>query len=465
MSRLKVIQNGEEKILEFTGSVLLREILTRNGYFVPQPCGGKGKCGKCRVTVNGKEERSCSYVLTGDATVLLPDREVIFSVTGGDESGKRTKNVCLCLDIGTTTLALALVSLDEKCIIRTLTVPNPQRTFGADVISRIEYCTKNGVGELQAVLLQRIGEMVGQLLDRFSLDAVERMYVAGNTTMLHLLFGADCTALGVSPYTPAFLESRRADLGIPGVGEVISLPGISAFVGADIVAGIHYVGAPAKGGCRLLLDLGTNAEIALFDGKKILCTSAAAGPCFEGANISCGMSAGEGAVCACSISGGYTVIGGGTAKGICATGLIDVIADGLRREWIDDTGCLEDDTLPVCHGLSLTKQDIREFQLAKAAIRGAIECLLYRAGIGFADVEGFYVAGGFSAGINAKNAAFVGLFPKELAGKFYGINNASLLGTVKFACAGDTPALPDAEYVDLAADTRFAELFVKYMAF
>ena len=468
MSYLKVIQNKREKILEFTGSVPLREILTQHGFFVPHPCGGKGICKKCLVTVNGQEVLACQFRLTGDATVVLPEREELVAITGGQESGHLTENVCLCLDIGTTTLALGLISLEEKCIIRTVTAPNPQRAFGADVISRIDYCTGHGAGELQAVLLQCIGRMIRTLLDSFGLTCVEKMYVAGNTTMLHLFYGEDCTSLGYSPYTPVFLDKRTenaAKLGIQGVGQVISLPGISAFVGADIVAGIHCVGLPAQDKYRILLDLGTNAEIALYSGEKIFCTAAAAGPCFEGANISCGMSAGEGAVCAQSMDGVCRVIGGGAARGVCATGLIDVIANGLRRGFIDKTGYMEDDTLPVCDGVSLSDRDVREFQLAKAAIRAACECLLKQAGIGFADVEGMYIAGGFSAGLNVKNAVLLGLIPEQLQEKFRGINNASLLGTAKYAYADEVLQLPLAQYTDLSSDARFAELFVKHMLF
>lgn len=470
MSRLRVIQNNEEQILEFSGSVPLRDFLAQHGYFVPHPCGGKGTCKKCEVKVNGETVLACRHIISGDATVILPEREVISTVTGGKESGHLTENVCLCLDIGTTTLALGLVSLDEKCIIRTVTAPNPQRAFGADVISRIDYCTKHGVGELQEILLQCIRGMVKELLECFRLAGVERMYVAGNTTMLHLFFGVDCASLGVSPYTPVFLEKRcvnASDLGIQGVGQVISLPGISAFVGADIVAGIHFVDLPEKNAYRILLDLGTNAEVALYSKDKILCTAAAAGPCFEGANISCGMSASNGAVCAYSADDGCTVIGGGAAKGVCATGLIDVVADGIRRGWIDETGYLKEDVLPICDGVTLTRKDIREFQLAKSAIRAAIECLLHRAGIDFSDIEGLYVAGGFSAGINVENAAFLGLIPPKLEDKFRGINNASLLGMMKYACSdGDAPLrLENAEYVDLSTDALFSQLFVEHMMF
>lgn len=470
MSRLKVIQNNEEQILEFSGSVPLRDFLARHGYFVPQPCGGKGSCKKCEVIVNGETVLACRHIISGDATVILPEKEVISTATGGKESGRLTENVCLCLDIGTTTLVLGLASLDEKCIIRTVTAPNPQRAFGADVISRIDYCTKHGVGALQEVLLQRIRGMIKELLDCFQLAGVERMYVAGNTTMLHLFFGVDCASLGVSPYTPAFLERRcanAADLVIQGVAQVISLPGVSAFVGADIVAGINFVDLPAQDAYRILLDLGTNAEVVLYSKDKILCTSAAAGPCFEGANISCGMSASEGAVYAYSADDGCTVIGGGAAKGVCATGLIDVIAEGVRCGLIDETGYLKEDVLPICDGVSLTRKDIREFQLAKSAIRAAIECLLRRADIGYSDIEGLYVAGGFSAGVNVENAAFLGLIPQKLQGKFRGINNASLLGTMKYACSDGNLCLPlqKAEYVDLSTDALFSQLFMEYMMF
>ncbi len=470
MSRLKVIQNNEEQILEFSGSVPLRDFLAQHGYFVPHPCGGKGSCKKCEVIVNGETVLACRHIISGDTTVILPEREVISTVTGGKESGHLTEKVCLCLDIGTTTLALALVSLDEKCIIRTVTAPNPQRAFGADVISRIDYCTKHGVGDLQELLLQSVRGMVKELLDCFHRAGVERMYVAANTTMLHLFFGVDCASLGFSPYIPAFLERRcanAADLGIQGVAQVISLPGISAFVGADIVAGINFLDLPERNVYRILLDLGTNAEVALYSKNKILCTSAAAGPCFEGANISCGMSASEGAVCAYSADDGCTVIGGGGAKGVCATGLIDVIANGIRRGLIDKTGYMEEDILQICDGVSLSRQDIREFQLAKSAIRAAIECLLHRANIGFSDIEGLYVAGGFSAGINVENAAFLGMIPPKLEGKFRGINNASLLGTMKYAFSDGDLRLPlkKAEYVDLSTDALFSQLFMEYMMF
>lgn len=469
MAILKITQKGKEEIRSFEGPALLSDLLAGYGYAVPHPCGGRGTCKKCTVLLNGTPVLACRTELAEDAEVTLPEGERIESATGGAESGRLTESVCLCLDVGTTTLALSLVSLDEQAIIRTATAPNPQRVFGADVISRIDRCMKNGPKEQQTLLLEQIRGMISDLLSEFGLQKIDRMYVAGNTTMLHLFFGVDCSSLGTAPYTPVFLEARTQSgesLGLPAVKTVCSLPGISAFVGADIAAGLNHVGLPKEGKYRILLDLGTNAEIALFNGEKILCTAAAAGPCFEGANISCGMPASPGAVCAVESDGSVSVIGDVEPKGLCATGLIDAVAEGVRREDIDETGFLEDDPLEICPNVTLTAGDIREFQLAKSAIRSATECLLKRANITFDDVEGFYVAGGFSAGLKVKNAVFVGLFPEELEGKFHGINNASLLGTVRFACTQKISApLAKAEYVDLSADPLFSNLFMEYMMF
>ena len=405
-----------------------------------------------------------------DAVVLLPDPEQIDSKVGVKETGKLTENICLCLDIGTTTLALALVSLDEKAVIRTVTSPNPQRSFGADVISRIDYCRKNGVETLHSVITEKVQSMAVQLLAEYGLDFADKMYVSANTTMLHLFFGVDCSSLGVSPYTPVFINEKTLSgqsLGISCVGEITSLDGISAFVGADIVAGIRSVGYPKSGKWNILLDLGTNAEIALFSSKRIVCTAAAAGPCFEGANISCGMTASSGAVCAYSEDNGCTVMGDDKAKGICASGLIDVISCAVRRGDIDETGYLEEDPLPVCDNVSLIGRDVREFQLAKSAIRASIEYLIQHEKLSYSDIDKLYLAGGFSAGLNMENTVYLGLIPEELADKATAVNNSSLSGTVKYVCypENDVPPIANAEYADMSSDPVFSQLFMDYMEF
>ncbi len=470
MPKLKIIKQNEEKTVPFTGTVLIRDILTEHGYVLPHPCGGRGTCKKCEVIANGEKVLSCRHTVSEDTVLILPDSEELSVLVGAEESGTATENMCLCLDIGTTTVVLALAEADSGTVVRSVTSANPQRTFGADVISRIEHCMKNGVGELRDVLVRKIAEMTAELLGKFGMQSIDRMYVSGNTTMLHIFRGVDPSPMGTAPYTPAFIDEVRSageDFGLSQVGEVVLLPGISAFVGADILAGINCVGNAEDGRYRILLDLGTNAEIALFSKDLILCTAAAAGPCFEGANISCGMSAADGAVYAVDENGICRVIGDTLPKGICATGLVDAIAYGLKREIIEESGYMEDDELELSESVSLTQRDVREFQLAKSAIRAATECLVKRAGIDLSKVEGLYVAGGFSASLSAKSAAFVGLIPSELTEKLIGINNSSLLGAVKYAVRDGkgTVGSERAEYVDLSADAHFAGLFMEYMAF
>lgn len=469
MPKLRIVQNEIVKTIAFEGAKPLAELLGGLDIHIDSPCGGRGACKKCTVLVNGKEELACRYVVCEDTVAVVRSFKDIASVTGAVETDVLTEKVCLCLDIGTTTLALALVSFDNYQVIKTKTAPNPQREFGADVISRIEYCTNNGPEKLQQLLVKAINEMIYDIFNEYGLKTIEKMYVAGNTTMLHSFLGVDCSSLGVSPYTPIFLDEKLTSgkyLGFDNIDEIVLLPGISAFVGADIVSGLGYVDKPKKDKYSLLVDLGTNAEIVLFNNEKYLCATAAAGPCFEGANISCGMSASVGAISKYNSDGSYSVIGGTEPEGICATGLIDIVAELLRNGTIDESGYLEEDFV-LSENVRVSGADIRELQLAKSAVISAILCLLKRADIDFDDVEAMYVAGGFSTELSVENAAYIGLIPSELANRFIPINNSSLLGTVKYACVGNdlVEIVKKAEFMDLGIDNTFTELFFENMSF
>lgn len=458
----KVIIDGETQYAQY--GTVLSDALNRSGKSVDHPCGGKGICKKCLVTVNGKEELSCQYIIKSDVSVTIKNDGKIYSETGAEETNVITDNLCFALDIGTTTLALALVSLDDGKTIKVITRTNPQRAFGADVMTRIDYCCKNGVEELQKTLIAEINSMVSE----FDLHNIEKFYVSGNATMLHLFFGIDCSAMGIAPYSPVFLESKTQkaeNLGIIGVETVESLPSIAAFVGADLVAGLNFVGMPENGKHNLLVDLGTNAEIVLFSEKSAFCTAAAAGPCFEGANISCGMSATDGAVYSYSANRIKT-ISDAPAKGICGTGLVDIIAYLLDKKIVDETGYMEAD-FEVADGVYINQADIRQYQLAKSAVCSAVLTLLQMKNLSFEDVEKMYISGGFSAKINIENAAKTGLLPKELKNKCIAINNSSLLGTVKYACEKNDLAVyvDNSTYVDLSANPIFSDLFIENMMF
>ena len=469
MPQIKVINGDEIQIIAVSGKKTLSDALIEAGLYVEHPCGGAGKCGKCTVLVNGKKELSCRFTVTDDITVVLPKKEEIVSVSGVKQSGEIGTELCLCLDIGTTTLALALVSTDKKETVKVVTATNPQRVYGADVISRIDYCRKNGTENLTKTLTEGVAQLVDVMLCDYGLENIGKMYVSGNTTMLHTFFGVDCSSLGVSPYTPVFLDTKKCkgkELGIDKIDEIEALPGISAFVGADIVAGLNYV-TPTEGKYDLLVDLGTNAEIALFGDGKIVCTTAAAGPCFEGANISCGMSAVEGAVCEVRADGTYKTIGNTEPKGLCATGLIDLVSCLVKTEDIDESGFMEDEEYALTDKVILTQKDVRELQLAKSAVRSAIECLLDHVGIDAQSIGKMYVAGGFSSGLNVQNAVDIGLFPKELKDKFTAVNNSSLQGTVKEAIEKKdlTEITEKAYYLDISGSALFSELFFENMVF
>lgn len=469
MFKVEIIQDKDSLTVFTEKSTKLSEVLIKNNIATEHPCGCLGLCKKCTVLVNGIKELSCRYTVESDISVTVPMKNSIVSASGAKEDGMLTDNLCLCLDIGTTTLALALVSLDEKKTIRVINKNNPQRQFGADVMSRIEYCRKNGVTKLHSTLISVVNEMITDVLNEYGLLSTEKLYAAGNTTMLHLLFGVDCSSIGESPYTPSFLKSRRIkaeSIGIANVSDVISLPNISAFIGADIVAGLNYVDLPPKGKFSLLIDLGTNAEVVLFSENKALCTAAAAGPCFEGANISCGMSATKGAIYTYS-KNGYSVIGNAKPCGICATGLIDIVSELLKNEFLDESGYMERETYKIAEGVSITQEDIRQFQLAKSAVYSAVLSLISKVGITFDDIHKMYVSGGFSAKINIDSAIGAGLFPHELKDKFEAINNSSLLGTVKYACDTDNTEIFEktAKYIDLACDNVFSELFIENIMF
>lgn len=459
--QFNVTINGKT-VPAFSGTVL-SDLLD-----IEKPCGGRGTCGKCKVKVNGEEKLACRYIIESDIEVETYEKSAIVSETGISEGGSASGKLCFALDIGTTTLALALVSLDEKKTVKVATATNPQRAYGADVITRIDYCTKNSVKELQSVLVNEINRMIAE----FSVGDVDVMYVSANVTMLHTLFGVDCTSIGVAPYTPAFLESKRecAELiGLQGVKEIVSLPSVASFVGADIVAGIGLVGLPEEGKYDLLVDLGTNAEVVLFSNKSGVATAAAAGPCFEGANISCGMSATKGAVYGFELNYGhasYKTIADEKAAGICGTGLIDVVAELLKNEIIDESGYMDDD-YEIADGVFFTCGDVRQYQLAKSAVCSAILTLMKTEGVTFDDISNMYISGGFSSKINVANAVASGLLPRELAAKTVALNNSSLQGTVRYAIEqNDLREIVDMiKYIDLSANPYFSDLFINNMMF
>ena len=462
-----------ERILTASVGERLIDLLQRYGIEAPHPCAGRGSCGKCRVLVDGREELSCKYVIEGDVTVTLSGRSGLDVTVLGDIGERSCEDLFFALDIGSTTLLLSLADKDGREICR-VGAQNPQITFGADVITRIEQCIRGGAESLQAPLIDRINEMMAAAKNAIGKSDLrtEKLYAAGNATMLHLLLGIDCASIGRAPYTPVFLEEREVEadsVGLFGAEWLHLLPSAHSFVGADVVAGLSLIEELQEGRYALFCDLGTNAEIALLKNDGILCTAAAAGPCFEGSNIDCGMSALSGAICSVNIDGSgvkYETVGGGEARGICATGLLDTIFGLLYSGEIDEGGYMEDKFF-FTDKVYLSPNDVRSFQLAKSAVHSAMEALIAKAGISFDDVDILYLSGGFSKKLSPQRAAAVGLIPMSLRGKCSVLEESCLMGVIKFACGeGDAVRVArSSRYCDLSTDSLFAEKFIENMSF
>jgi uncharacterized 2Fe-2S/4Fe-4S cluster protein (DUF4445 family) len=471
---------------------------------IEAPCGGRGLCGKCRIRVlegllsepDGEERRllsatelgagfrlACRARVLGDAELELPERgnspaqAAIGGMGGGASLG-------VGVDIGTTTVRCRLVDLRSGESLGARAELNAQRGYGADVISRIAASEEaGGLEALRDGIRSQLARMIAGLVGAAgsSPAGVDAIAIAGNTTMLHILAGVAPGTLARAPFTPAFLDLRSEsalELGLTPRGDCPAylLPGLSAFVGADIAAGMAAVGLPEMPGSSLYLDLGTNGEMALGGREGILCCSAAAGPAFEGAGIekgSCGL---EGAIDSAWIEGGSIrcgTIGGAPATGICGSGLIDALAAFLDLGLVDETGRVADGGrlyLDEARELYLSQADVRAAQLAKAAIAAGVDCLLRAAGIGADGVGRLYLAGGFGGSLGLRGAARIGLVPPGLADRVVVAGDAALAGATAACLSGQgreacARAASLCEYVELSGRADFNEAFVERMMF
>ncbi len=396
------------------------------------------------------------------------------------------------VDIGTTTLAAYLVDLTTGEEVAVTSALNPQKAWGDDVITRADHAKAGGLEALQAAVASEIDGMIGRLCHTAGVDrsSIAHVVVAGNTVMMHLFAGVSPEHIAQAPFTPAFtsaMELPAAALGLhlhPNAA-VTMLPCVSGYVGADTVAGLLAAGMNEQFEPSLLIDIGTNGEIALAAAGKLFACSTAAGPAFEGAHIRCGMGGVAGAINTAVVEDGirFTTIGGEPARGICGSGLLDLVAGLLDAGVIDETGRLERNNAPgwvsfdeegividSVSGVKLTARDIREVQLAKAAVAAGIDVLLAEAGIGVEDVKTIYLAGGFGSYLDKRSAGRIGLIPLALADKAVAIGNSSGAGAK--AVLLSTEAMEEAKrlakairYIELSARQDFQQAFIEKMLF
>ena len=408
------------------------------------------------------------------------------------------------LDIGTTTIVGYLMDLGTGRQLAAASAMNPQSSFGSDLISRLHAVLEDPAN------LQRLRESVvtaaGRLIQRACREAgraPEQVYevtVAANTCMHHLLLGLDASALATSPFAPVLTDS--VDLPAAEVGlrlhpraNVHVLPNVAGFVGADTIAGLVASGIAHADGWRLLLDIGTNAEIVLGRRGRLLACSAAAGPAFEGGNVSCGTVARDGAVSRVSWEGGRfraETVGGSPAVGVCGSGLLDAVrvlleqgvllpsgrmlvpdrwSEEVRQglSWSEDPQGIvvaNDGERPVV----LTQADVRQLQLAKGAVRAACDLLLSAAGIGASDLEEVLLAGAFGNYLDAESVLALGLIPPVPANRLRSIGNAAGTGAklalLQRSAREEAARLRgDVAYIELSTQPGFQDAFMDAMGF
>jgi uncharacterized 2Fe-2S/4Fe-4S cluster protein (DUF4445 family) len=458
------------------------EYLRDNNIRIPAVCGGRGRCGKCGVRIP-REVLACvtkaedgvvvEYQPEGGFRILdayATQRDIVRDVGAG---------LAVAIDIGTTTLAFELIDRATGERLAAHTAVNRQRSLGADVISRISLAADGRQDELQKLIVEDLRGGVKRLLENAALpDGTEiaAAAIAGNTTMLHILRGYPLNTLGVYPFTPVSVEAERFNF---AGADVTILPGVSVFVGADITAGIIFCGIPDGGAYDLLIDLGTNGEMALYNNERIIVSSAAAGPAFEAGNISCGVGSVPGAVARVTYLTdervyAYKTINDEAPMGLCGTGVVDTVAQLALHGVIDETGLLNDEYfgggVEIAPGVVFTQKDVREVQLAKSAVRAGIEILTREAGIGFGSVRRLLLAGGFGHKINIESACVLGIIPRELTDRVVAVGNSSLGGAARVllnrASLDEATAVAKrAEEINLSAHPRFNDLFMANMMF
>ena len=457
------IRRGEVRAQTwFTGTPLLSQALAEAGFAQKQPCGGRGTCGKCAVQalrgavavpampeLTANARLACQARLLGDCEVdLYPAEQWTGILTAADTPAlgqPMPGRYGAAVDLGTTTIATRVFDLQTGMPLGEGARVNPQTAVAADVMGRLSSAIAGGLPTLTTLAREGVAAAVADACAQAGVPGVDALVVAGNTTMLTLLSGRDPRPLATAPFTADCLFGLEETLaGIP-----LYYPACAAAnMGADITCAALAMGLCEQTETTLLMDIGTNGELMLWHAGQLFAASAAAGPAFEGGEISQGCGGVIGAIDRVWVENnalGAHVIGGGKATGLCGSGLMDAIAALLALGHIDPSGAADAPAFPLVDGVRLTAGDVRAVQLAKAAIAAAVETLLSAAGITPFQVSRLLLAGGFGSRLNVASAAAIGLIPPALAGRARAVGNAALAGAS--ALLLDTALRPKADAI------------------
>ena len=482
------------------GDATLLDVIRAEGAAIDAPCGGNGTCGKCRVLVRdgeGLSYRLACQTAPSDGMEVVVEHARAMEVSEGGllhawPADGEPGEYGIAIDVGTTTIVCRLVDLATGETVATYGRSNPQIPFGADVISRITACVDGHLDDMRGLLVDSLSDMIDAALSDAGVSraSVARVTRAGNTVMEHIAAGIDPTPIGAMPFIPPTLFGYDVDA-IPGLPPVLFTPCAAGYVGGDVMGGLLAVRMRESSAPQILLDLGTNGEMALGDKEGIVACATAAGPVFEGANIRFGMPAYPGAISQVAFDGErleLTVIGGGDAIGICGTGLIDAVAMMLEAGVVDGSGLLlDDDEAPehmarfivdlegenafrLTENVFITQKDIRCLQLAKSAVCAGIYTMLDERGMEPEDVKSLLIAGGFGVYLNLESAARIGLFPFEMLPVAKSVGNTAIEGATAELVSADArkelaATIEATRYLELSTSAVFNSFYVETMMF
>lgn len=530
---LTIIKDGVRNKYHVEKGISAAQALKSLNLFISNDCGGIGKCGKCKVRTSlidtelAPEERrlldeheikkgirlACLVNVQDGMSIWLDNKAELFISDSGKDISKvlkssKIKNIGAAVDIGTTTIAVSLIDISTGITLSAKTGINPQIKNGTDVISRISYVgdKPSRLNEMRGLVVTQVNWLIASALKDTEVkdNCISNVVISGNTVMLYLFQGINVQKLGIYPYEANFIEAvktdgRAAGLDIAENGEVWILPCISAFLGADVIAGILAAGMHSSEKTSILVDLGTNGEIVAGNKYRLIGCSTAAGPAFEGAGIKCGGIYKKGAIDKVFLTEegiSYTTVDNFPANSICGSGIVDaaaaliekgiVLADG---KMIEDAGT-EENTY-VCslksrvkeyegkpafliaggeNEIIFTQEDIRRIQLAKSAVLTGIKLIVDKLKINFEDLDKLYISGNFGNFINVENAVKIGLIPEELKCKIVSIGNSSLNGAIK--CLLNSELINECskihksvEYFDIGSNKDFHEIYLQNLNF
>ena len=461
-----LLESGSVSVAAEAGQTILDVVQAQAGLPIHAPCGGQGTCRKCTVYLSTPEGEqavlACRTPAEDGMTVRLPSAAPLSVQLSGsaDEDGctpdPGLTGYGIACDIGTTTVVCHLMELSTGKVLATVGEGNAQRPYGGDVIARIKASMEGRLPALTAAITGQLTRLIEALCRtaKISVSEISRMTVAANTVMCHLLTGLDPTGIGAAPFKPESLFGECHDarqMGLPFDGELYIIPAVSGYVGGDITADLLAANLDRETSPVLLIDVGTNGEMALGCGDHFTCCSTAAGPAFEGAQIRCGMTAAPGAISSVQYKDGKVVcgtIGDLPPVGLCGSGLIDALAVMLTLGAIDETGRvldIEEDDIPeeaepylfllddepafrLMGDIAVTQGDVRKVQLGKGAIAAGVQVLLDSYGTDYSKISALLLAGGFGSFIRPESAARIGLIPAELLHVTRAVGNAAAQG-------------------------------------